>query len=170
MIRSMPGIEDRKPSDLMDSMLALCPTGHSVSPLFWNEIYEECQQLFVDISTPLPMRILVLQHIKLTQFGPHIIHRSQISKDDINLSTEELACNTVNHRLKKKYYSESSRYKNYHSFLTSGFCFYCQKMERKLGIAQILVLIHQIRGTVGHVGEDKLKLFFLPVQKQEHHR
>ena len=84
----------------------------------------------------------------------------QISKDDINLSTEELACNTVNHRLQKKYYSESSRYKNYHSFSTSGFCFYCQKMERKLGIAQILVLIHQIRGTVGHMGEDKLKLFF----------
>ena len=37
MIRSMPGIGDRKPSDLMDSMLALCPTGHTMSPLFLNE-------------------------------------------------------------------------------------------------------------------------------------
>ena len=36
MIRSMPGIGDRKPSDLMDSMLA-CPTGHTMSPLFLNE-------------------------------------------------------------------------------------------------------------------------------------
>ncbi len=37
MIRSMPDIGDRKPSDLMDSMLALCPTGHTMSPLFLNE-------------------------------------------------------------------------------------------------------------------------------------
>ena len=37
MIRSMSGIGDCKPSDLMDSMLALCPTGHTMSPLFLNE-------------------------------------------------------------------------------------------------------------------------------------
>ena len=33
-------------------------------------------------------------------------------------------------------------------------------MKRKLEIAQILVLIHQVWETVGPVGEDKLKLFF----------
>ena len=60
MIRSMPGIGDNKPSDLMGLMLALCPTGHTMSPLFLNEFYKECQQLFMDISTPLPMRILEL--------------------------------------------------------------------------------------------------------------
>jgi len=37
LIRSMPGIGDRKPSDLMDSMLAVCPTGQSMSPYFLNE-------------------------------------------------------------------------------------------------------------------------------------
>ena len=39
MIRSMPGIGDRKPYDLMDSMLALCPTGHTMSTLFLNEFF-----------------------------------------------------------------------------------------------------------------------------------
>ena len=33
MIHSMPGIGDRKPSDLVDSMLARCPTQHTMSPL-----------------------------------------------------------------------------------------------------------------------------------------
>ena len=33
----MPGIGDRKPSDLMDSMLAVCPAGQSMSPFFLNE-------------------------------------------------------------------------------------------------------------------------------------
>ena len=37
MIRSMPGLGDRKPSCLMDSMLALCPAGQEKSPLFLNE-------------------------------------------------------------------------------------------------------------------------------------
>ena len=58
MIRSMPGIGDRKPSDLMDSMLALCPTEHTMSPLFLNEFLQRIPAKFVDISTP--MRILEL--------------------------------------------------------------------------------------------------------------
>ena len=39
MIRSMPGLGDRKvkPSCLMDFMLALCPAGQEKSPLFLNE-------------------------------------------------------------------------------------------------------------------------------------
>jgi len=37
LIRSMPGIGDRKPSDMMDSMLAVCPAGQSMSPFFLNE-------------------------------------------------------------------------------------------------------------------------------------
>ena len=37
MIRSMPGLGDRKPSSLMDFMLALIPAGQEMSPLFLNE-------------------------------------------------------------------------------------------------------------------------------------
>ena len=38
----MPGIGDCKPSDLMDSMLALCPTGHTMSPLFSTKNANNC--------------------------------------------------------------------------------------------------------------------------------
>ena len=55
----------------------------------------------------------------------------QISKDDINLSTEELACNSVNHPSKKKEYSERSLYENYNSSSTSRWCFYPQKYGKK---------------------------------------
>ena len=37
MVRSMPGLGDRKPSDLMDALLAVCPAGQQMSPLFINE-------------------------------------------------------------------------------------------------------------------------------------
>ena len=33
----MTGLGDRKPSSLMDSMLALCPAGQETSPLLLNE-------------------------------------------------------------------------------------------------------------------------------------
>ena len=34
MVHLMPGLGDRKPSDLMDALLAVCPAG---PPLFINE-------------------------------------------------------------------------------------------------------------------------------------
>ena len=37
MVRSMPGLGDRKPSDLMDAFLTVCPAGQQMSPLFINE-------------------------------------------------------------------------------------------------------------------------------------
>ena len=33
----MPSLGDRKPSDLMDALLAVCPPGQQMSPLFMNE-------------------------------------------------------------------------------------------------------------------------------------
>ena len=84
----------------------------------------------------------------------------QISKEDINLSTEELACNSVNPPSKKKNILRAPVTRIIiHSQLLDG-VFITKNTERKLGIAQILVLIHQVRETVGPVGEDKLKLFF----------
>jgi len=38
MVCSMPGLGDKKkPSDLMDASLAVCPSGQEMSPLFINE-------------------------------------------------------------------------------------------------------------------------------------
>ena len=132
MIRSMPGIEDRKPSDLLDSMLALWPTGHKLSHLFLNEFLRRIPATvrgYLHTFVYEDPRALT-QQADLVWSSHHSQTIHQISKDDINLSTEELACNSVNHRSNKKDYSESSRYKNYHSFSTSGFCFYCQKTEK----------------------------------------
>ena len=133
MIRSMPGIGDRKPSDLMDSMLALCPTGHTMSPLFLNEFL---QRIPATVRGHLhtfayedPRALAQQADLVWSSHHSQTIH--QISKEDINLSTEELACNSVNPPSKKKEYSESSRYKNNNSFSTSGWCFYHQKYGKK---------------------------------------
>ena len=96
MIRSMPGIGDRKPSDLMDSMLALCPTEHTMSPLFLNEFLQRIPaNARGHLHTYEDPRALA-QQADLVWSSHHSQTIHQISKDDINLSTEELACNTVN--------------------------------------------------------------------------
>ena len=38
MVPSLPGLGDRKPSSLMDIMLALCPSGQETPPLYLNEL------------------------------------------------------------------------------------------------------------------------------------
>ena len=131
MIRSMAGIGDRKPSDLMDSMLALFPTEHTMSPLFLNEFLRRMPaNVRGYLHTYEDPRALAQQSdLVLSSHHSQTIH--QISKDDINLSTEELACNTVNHSSKKKEYSERSRYENCNSSSTSRWCFYHQKYGKK---------------------------------------
>ena len=37
MVHLMPCLGDRKPSDLMDALLAVCPAGQQMPPLFINE-------------------------------------------------------------------------------------------------------------------------------------
>ena len=133
MIRSMPGIGDRKPYDLMDSMLALCPTGHTMSTLFLNEFF---RRMPATVRGPLhtfayedPRALIQQADLVWSSHHSQAIH--QISKDDINFSTEELAFNSVNHSLKKKEYSERSRYENYNSSSNSRWCFYHQKYGKE---------------------------------------
>ncbi len=133
MIRSMPDIGDRKPSDLMDSMLALCPTGHTMSPLFLNEFLRRMPATvrghLHTFAYEDPRALAQQADLVWSSHHSQTIH--QISKDDINLSTEELACNTVNHPSKKKEYSERSRYENNNSSSTSRWCFYHKKYGKE---------------------------------------
>ena len=114
-------------------MLALCPTGQTMSHLFMNEFLLRmpatvCGHLHT-FAYEDPQALAQQADLFWSSHHSQTIH--QISKDDINLSTEELACNSVNHPSKKKEYSERSRYENYNSSSTSRWCFYHQKYGKK---------------------------------------
>ena len=126
---------DRKPSSLMDSMLALCPAGHQMSPLFLNEFLRRMPGVvrghLHTFSYEDPRALAQQADLVWSSHTPQTIHQV-VSDVNSDISTETLSCNAVNPSSMERNYSDVSRYqRNSSSSSTSGLCFYHQKYGKK---------------------------------------
>ena len=133
LIQSMPGIGERKPSDIMDSMLAVCPTGQSMSPFFLNEFlrripgntHGHLHTVGYEDARSLSQQADLVWSFQSSQ------HIQQVSEDNL---AEENFCSAIH----------NSRQKNQNTQDTSamaGWCNLHKKYGRKHFHVKLLVLL-----------------------------
>ena len=133
MVPSMPGLGDRKPSSLLDSMLALCPAGQEASPLFLSEFLHRMPAVVnehLHTFSHEDSRALA-QHTDQvwSSHAPQTVH--QVLDDKPDFYTDFFSCNTINQPTMIKKDNSSRNQRNSSTFSVSQMCFYHEKYGKK---------------------------------------